>query len=186
MKIQCSRLTIEGRTQVIPVFDRFDEKYPEGDEDSRTFQEQVENWEAEKRKWLSNEVNQIQSMIGAPCNSKRTDIFSIFYGIQQIQKIDTPWNKVNVLIFSDMTNTDHHLNMLSDITIINAYDTGKSICKQLIQEGQISTECNENLYLTIYTPYRMVKTAEVKRFWDGFFQQWGLQESHYHFEQIHS
>jgi hypothetical protein len=180
--IQSAHLIITGNTKVFPDYNYFRSAYPEGDEESRTFQQSLLNWKTEKRKWISEEVKQVVALIESPCNSNTTDIFSIFSGIQQAQKNNAPWDSVTVIIFSDMINTCAPVNMLNEITVSNAQEKGKKVCQNLINTGQIVTENTKNIYLTIYTPDKMKKTAEVNQFWKGFFENWGLLDSQYHFE----
>ena len=180
--IQYSRLVITGDTRVFPVPCRFENDYPVGDDDDRMIQTERQRWKMDKRKWIFDELKQVDSLIQSPCKSNTTDIFSIFDGIQQVQNTKGPWDSLNVFIFSDMVNTNRTINMKTGITMENANAKGKRICQDLIEHGQITTEKNGNLYLTIYTPDNMDKTALVKQFWKGFFEQWGLRETHYHFE----
>jgi hypothetical protein len=180
--ILISQLVITGSTRVFPDPNYFGKDCPDDDLDSRPGQIARQKWNSEKRKWISDEVQQVVSLIQSPCNSNTTDIFSIFNGIQQAQKWNGPWDSVNVFSFSDMINTSSPINLLTDITINNAHEKGKAVCQNLIDHGQISSGNNENLYLTIYTPDKMEKTALVNQFWRGFFEQWGLQDTHYHFE----
>jgi hypothetical protein len=180
--IQSSRLVITGNTSVFPAPNHFGKDCPNVEEGSRKSEEEYQRWLAEKRKWIFDEIKQVISLIESPCTSNTTDIFSIFSGIQQVQKSNAPWDSVNVFIFSDMVNTCSPFNMLRETNVKNAYQKGKNICQTLIDHGQISAGKTENLYLTIYTPDEMGNTALVNQFWKGFFEQWGLQETHYHFE----
>jgi hypothetical protein len=81
-----------------------------------------------------------------------------------------------------MINTCAPVNMLNEITVSNAQEKGKRVCQSLIDDGQISKENTDKLHLTIYTPENMNKTALVSQFWKGFFGNWGLKETQYHFE----
>ena len=180
--ILCSRLVITGGTRVFPDRDYFNEEHPEGDEDSRIYQQNLQRWSTAKRKWISDEVEQVVSLIQNPCHSNSTDIFSIFSGIQQVQDTDGHWDSVNVYIFSDMINTSHQLNMISGINDGNAEKKGKIECQHMIEQGKISKENIDNLYLTIYTPDNLENSNKVNQFWKGFFDQWGLSRNHYRFE----
>jgi len=181
--IQLSLLKINGNAQVIPAFHRFEEKYPDEEEGGgRTFEEELLRWKAKKKIWISNEGKQIDSLIEASCKSNTTDIFSTFKGIQEAQKNHGPWDSVNVYILSDMTNTSGRFNMLKLKSSDTAFSKGKMVCQDLITQGQISAGNTENLNLVIYTPGNMQKTDLVTRFWEGFFQQWGLKVSQYQFE----
>jgi hypothetical protein len=180
--IQSSRLIITGITKVFPDLNHFSKDCPDAEEESRSEEEAREKWKMEKRKWMADELKYVISLIKSPCNSNTTDVFSIFSGIQQVQQNNGPWDSINVFIFSDMINTSSPINLLTDITLNNAHEKGKTICQNLIDHGQISSGNTENLYLTIYTPDKMEKPAIVNQFWKGFFQQWGLQDTHYHFE----
>jgi hypothetical protein len=180
--VQSAHLIITGNTRVFPDYNYFRSACPEGDEESRSFQQSLLNWKTEKRKWISEEVKQVVALIESPCNSNKTDIFPIFSGIQQAQKNNAPWDSVNILIFSDMINTCAPVNMLNEITVSNAQEKGKRVCQSLIDDGQISKENTDKLHLTIYTPENMNKTALVSQFWKGFFGNWGLKETQYHFE----
>jgi hypothetical protein len=180
--IQCSSLIITGRTRVFPELNYFDKDCPGDAEDSRSGQEALRNWKTEKRKWISNEIKKVDSLLRSPCNSNRTDIFSIFSGIDQVQKDNGPWDSINVFIFSDLINTTGLINMLTEINTNNAHEKGVHVCQSLIDHRQISAGNTQNLYLTIYTPSNMENTGQVNQFWKGFFEKWGLLESHYHFE----
>lgn len=178
--IQISHLIITGHTRVFPVPDHFYMDYPSGEEGSRSYEEQLHSWNIAKRKWIADEVKQVVSLIESPCNDNTTDIFSIFSGIQQVQKNNGPWDSVKVFIFSDMINTCNPINLVTGITVNNAYQKGKKVCENLIDHGLISKGNTQNLHLTIYTPANMNQSAKVSQFWKGFFEQWGLQD--YQFE----
>ncbi len=180
--VQSAHLIITGNTNVFPEYNYFRSLYPEGDEDSRTYQQALLNWKTEKRKWIFQEVKQVVTLIEGPCNNNRTDVFSIFSGIQQAQKNNAPWDSVNIIIFSDMINTCGPLNMLKQITVSNAQGKGKEVCQSLLNNGEISRENIDKLYLTIYTPENMVNTNVVSQFWKGFFGNWGMKDTQYHFE----
>lgn len=113
--IQCSHLIITGNTQVFPDVDPFSKDCPYAEEQNRTTEAAIQRWKTEKRKWISDEIRQIISLIESPCNSNTTDIFSIFSGIQEVQKNNGPWDTINVFVFSDMINTSKPINMLKDI-----------------------------------------------------------------------
>jgi len=180
--IQLSLLKITGNTQVIPAFDRFEEKYPDEEEGSRRYEEELLRWKTKKRIWISDEERQIDSLIESSCKSNTTDIFSTFTGIQQAQKNHGPWDSISVYILSDMTNTSGSVNMLKLKCSDTAFNRGKMVCRGLITQGQILTGNTENLHLIIYTPGNMQKTELITRFWEGFFEQWGLKVSQYQFE----
>ena len=180
--IQLSLLKITGNPQVIPAFDRFEEKYPEDEDGGRTYEEELLRWKAKKKMWISDEERQIDSLVEGACKSNTTDIFSTFKGIQQAQQNHGPWGSVNVYILSDMTNTSRPFNMLKMKSLDSAFNRGKVICQDLINQGQISAGNTENLHLIIYTPDNMQKPDLVMRFWEGFFEQWGLKVSQYQFE----
>lgn len=174
-------LVITGNTNVFAVPARFGEDRPIGEEDSREQQQKVQRWNTEKRIWLADRVKDIGSLIDSPCGSNRTDIFSIFNGIGQVQKEGRPGDSVTVIIFSDMVNTSGPINMLNKgLSVDNAREKGKAICSAMMKRGEVSG--TENLDLTIYTPDEMENSGVVKLFWDGFFEQWGLKPEQYHFE----
>lgn len=178
--IACWSMVITGNTNVFAVPERFGKDRPEGEEDSREQQERVQRWNSEKRVWLAERVKEIGAGIDSACHNNRTDIFSIFNGIGQVQKEAGKGDSVMVIIFSDMVNTSGPMNLLRDLTMDNARDKGKAVCSQMMRRGEMSG--TENLDLTIYTPDEMENSAEVKLFWDGFFGQWGLRQDQYHFE----
>jgi hypothetical protein len=164
------------------VPNRFGTDKPKDDDGSRGSQQAIQHWNTEKRKWLLNRVDEIVALIDSPCTSNTTDVFSIFNGIEQVQKNDGPWDSINVVVFSDMVNTCRPINMVKDIDITNARAKGESVCGDFMKQRRISGEGNDNLYLTIYTPDDMKNTAEVNQFWAGFFEQMGLKPTHYRFE----
>lgn len=180
--IQLSILKITGKTQVIPAFDRFEEQYPDEEDEGRTYQAELLRWKARKRTWISDQERLIDSLIECPCKSNTTDIFSIFNGIQEAKENHEPWDSVNVYILSDMTNTSAPFNMSKLTSFDTALNRGKMVCQDLIAQGQISAGSIKNLHLIIYTPGNMQNTGLIKRFWEGFFKQWGLTESQYQFE----
>jgi hypothetical protein len=181
--IQYSRLIINGQTNIFPVPDRFSKPCLYPDPHTRLEQQEFDDWQTEKRRWMKNGVVQIIQLIQSPCTSNSTDVFSIFDGIRQVQKNNGPWDSINVIIFSDMINTTRLINMnTKDITVANASDKGKSICQSLINSKRLTPGETENLFLTIYTPGNMTQTAFVYHFWEGFFKQWGLHEDHYNFQ----
>jgi hypothetical protein len=180
--IQSSLLVITSDTKVFPVPNRFGTDKPKDDDGSRGSQQAIQHWNTEKRKWLLNRVDEIVALIDSPCTSNTTDVFSIFNGIEQVQKNDGPWDSINVVVFSDMVNTCRPINMVKDIDITNARAKGESVCGDFMKQRRISGEGNDNLYLTIYTPDDMKNTAEVNQFWAGFFEQMGLKPTHYRFE----
>jgi len=180
--IQSSLLVITGNTVVFPEPFRFDVDKPMGEEGSRIYQQSLLEWHTGKRKWLSGRIDDICNRIDSPCRSTRTDIFSIFSGIAQVQKDGGPWDSVVVDIFSDMVNTSRTFNMATDTSLNNAREKGKTVCADLMQKGVITPVANENLHLTIYTPDSMVNTGAVNQFWAGFFEHWGLKPNQYRFE----
>jgi hypothetical protein len=180
--IQLALLRITGNTEVIPEFDRFEEECPI-DDGGRTYQTALLRWKTKKRKWIFEEMKQIDSLIDSACKNNTTDILSIFRGIQQAQKSHEPWDSINVYILSDMTNTSGHLNLLKIKSFDTAFNKGKMVCQDLIAQGQISTGNTEKLNLIIYTPGNMQNTNNVEGFWEGFFRQWGLKENQYQFER---
>jgi len=180
--IQTSLFEITGDTKVFPEFNRFEKGRPV-DDGSRGSQEAVQHWDTQKRTWLSDRVKDIVARINIPCTSKSTDIFSVFSGIEDVQKNGGAWDSVDVVIFSDMVNTGRRINMNREIDMANAKVKGGAICNDLIKTGQLSGTGKDNLYLTIYIPDDVKKTAELKQFWEGFFEQWGLKRDHYRIEQ---
>jgi hypothetical protein len=183
--IQTARLVITGNTGVFPELHSFYTGYPQGEEGSRSYDNDLQRWNIEKRKWIAVEERQTIALIESACNSNTTDIFSIFNGIGQLQTAKGHWDSINVFIFSDMTNTcasTINMNSSKQVTVQNAFEKGKTICHNLMTSGQLSSGNTDNLYLTIYTPDKMDNTALVSQFWKGFFEQWGLAEDHYHFE----
>jgi len=179
--IKSSLLVITGSTSVFPEWCRFGKDMPEGDEDSRAYQQRLLQWKTEKRIWLAERVKDIGSRIDGRCGSNTTDIFSIFNGIGQVKKEAGDGDSVMVIIFSDMVNTCGKMNMLSkEMTMDNARENGKNVCSAMKRNGEMSG--TENLDLTIYTPDGAENSRKVKLFWDGFFEEWGLKPGQYHFE----
>jgi hypothetical protein len=177
--IQCSRLIITGNTRFSPEVSRFDEVRPNAE--GRSGEEDLEKWEEDKQDWIDREANRVDSLVSVRCTSNTTDIFSIFSGIQQVQRTNGSWDSVKVFIFSDMVNTAGPDNM-NRMPLDSANAMGREVCKRLIRQGQITAGNTENIYLTIYTPDTMDHPALVNLFWKGFFAEWGLSEKHYHFE----
>lgn len=180
--IQSSLLIIKDNTRVFPELFRFDMDHPVGDEESRIYQQELLQWNTGKRKWLADRVKDIVDRMDSPCRSNTTDVFSIFSGIDQVQKNDGKWDSIEVLIFSDMVNTCKPINMRRGVTVDNAKAKGTAICADLIERGQISASGNENLRFTIYPPDDMENTGAVQLFWNGFFDRWGLKPGQYRFE----
>jgi len=173
-------MVITGNTNVFPVPDRFGKDRPEGEDDSREQQQRVQEWTTAKRIWLEGRVEDTEARIDSACYSNRTDIFSIFNGIGEVQKECHPGDSVAVIIFSDMVNTRGPMNLLGGLSMENAREKGKAVCSEMMRRGEMSGTAN--LDLTIYTPDVMDNSAKVKLFWDGFFGQWGLRQDQYHFE----
>ena len=180
--IQLSVLKIKSNTQVIPTFDRFEEKYPDEEDGGRTYEDEVRGWKAREKTWITDEERQIDSLIENPCLSRSTDIFSTFKGIQETQKNNGPWDSVNVYILSDMINTSGTVNLNRMSPNDTPFSKGKSACRDLITQGQLSAGNTENLRLVVYTPGNMQNSGPVIQFWEGFFEQWGLKDSQYQFE----
>jgi hypothetical protein len=180
--IQFARFKIVGKTRVFPDIDRFSKNCPDPNSDSRSGQLRFLNWQTEKKLWMIKELKQTMQLIKDSCNNNTTDIFGIFDGLQQVRQNGGPWDSITVLIFSDMVNTTHVINMKRDVNINNAFSKGKTICQSLLSKGQLTVGGAGNLYLTIYTPDNMSQTAEVHLFWKGFFEQWGMHEDHYNFQ----
>lgn len=181
--IQCSRFIIKENSMVFPEIDKFDEAYPGGPEDSRETQQMRQRWNMKKREWIFDEVHLMDSLINCPCNANTTDIFPIFSGIQQVQSNNEPEDTINVYIFSDMINTTSQENMVTMKTT-DIFEKGRSVCRNMLQQKHIFPLDTGNLYLKIYAPKTMKNSDEVQRFWNGFFDQWGLPKSHCSFEII--
>jgi hypothetical protein len=180
--IQLSRFIINGDTRVFPEPERFNIECPNPRPESRSEVEAFQNWQVEKTKWISNQVKQVINLIKQPPYSSSTDVFSIFSGLEQVQRVDGPWDNIRVLVFSDMIHTMNGHNMKSGLTASNAVLKGKEECLSLISQGTIKKGSFNNIYLTIYTPDEMTESAIISAFWKGFFEEWGLQETQYHFE----
>jgi hypothetical protein len=179
--IQCSRLYITDNTSPFPEIDHFDKPYPVGDDRSAVLKQQL--WQMAKKKWIYDELALADSLITVHCHANTTSVFPIFSGIQQIQHSKDPLDTTNVFIFSDMTNTCPPLNMLSGLSVAEAYTKGKSVCQGLISQGQVSADNVDKLFITIYAPNNVKNGEAVYQFWKGFFKQWGVPDSHYQFVQ---
>jgi hypothetical protein len=180
--IQFSKFEINGDTRVFPAPIRFELKCPTINPESRSEQLALQSWQLNRDKWLNVQATNIANQIKETPNSKTTDVFSIFEGLQQVQKSDGPWDRINVLIFSDLINTTSVLNMNSIVNNSNPHQLGKNICASLVQTGRIRKGNLQNIYITIYPPDRMQHTLQYNSFWKGFFQEWGIPDNQYRFE----
>jgi hypothetical protein len=180
--IQLSRFTINGDTRTFPEPVRFDVPCPDPQPESRSEVEAFQNWQIQKAKWISSQIKQTLENIEQPPYASRTDVFSIFSGLEQVQYVDGPWDEVRVMIFSDMIHTVNGKNMRQGLTQDNAFEKGKEQCKALIDQGTIRKVSTSNLYITVYTPDNMPESSLFSAFWKGFFEEWGLPESQYHFQ----
>jgi hypothetical protein len=180
--IQLSRFIINGDTRIFPEPERFNIPCPNPHPESRSEVEAFQNWQVEKTKWISNQGKQVINLIKQPSYSTSTDVFSIFSGLEQVQRVDGPWDHIRVMIFSDMIHTMNGHNMKKGLTASNAFAKGKEECRSLITQGTIRKGSIGNVYLAIYTPDEMPESAIISAFWKGFFEEWGLPETQYHFE----
>jgi hypothetical protein len=180
--IMLSKFVINGDTRIFPEPVRFNIPCPNPYPESRSEVEALQNWKIEKAKWMSARINETVSLIKKPPYSSSTDIFAIFSGLEQVQRVDGPWDAIKVLVFSDMINTANGRNMKQGLTEGNAFNKGKEECKELISQGSLSKKNIDNLYITIYTPDQMPESGIISAFWKGFFDEWGLPEEKYHFE----
>lgn len=180
--IMLSKFVINGDTRIFPEPVRFNLACPNPHPESRSEVEALQNWKIEKAKWVSARINETVDVIKQPPYSSSTDIFAIFSGLEQVQRVDGPWDEIKVLVFSDMINTANGRNMRQGLTEGNAFAKGKEACRSLISQGSLSKKNIDNLYITIYTPDKMPDSGIVSAFWKGFFEEWGLAEEKYHFE----
>ena len=180
--IQLSRFVINSDTRIFPEPERFNIPCPNPNPESRSEVTAFQNWQIEKTKWISNQIRHTMDQIKKPPYSMSTDVFSIFSGLEQVQRVDGPWDNIKVLIFSDMIHTVSGRNMKKGLTEANAFEKGKEECKSLMAQGTIKKGSIGNVYLTIYTPDTMPDSRVISAFWKGFFEEWGLSETQYHFE----
>ena len=180
--IQLSKFIINGDTRIFPEPERFNIPCPNPNPESRSEVTAFQNWQVEKTKWISSQIRNTIDLIKQPPYSMRTDVFSIFSGLEQVQRVDGPWDRIKVMIFSDMIHTVSGRNMKKGLTEANAFEKGKEECRSLMAQGTIKKGSLGNVYLTIYTPDTMPESAVISGFWKGFFEEWGLGESQYHFE----
>jgi hypothetical protein len=180
--IQLSKFVISGDTRIFPEPVRFSTPCPNPNPESRSEVEAFQNWQVEKNKWISNQIKHTVDHIKKEPYSSSTDVFAIFSGLEQVQRVDGPWDKIKVLVFSDMIHTVSGHNMKAGLTESNSLSKGKEECRILLNNGTIKKGSLENVYLTIYTPDNMPESGLISTFWRGFFEEWGLPESQYHFE----
>lgn len=180
--IQLSKFVISGDTRIFPEPERFTLACPNPNPESRSEVEAFQNWQVEKSKWVSSQIKNTINEIKKTPYASRTDVFAIFSGLEQVQRVDGPWDNIKVMIFSDMIHTVSGHNMKEGLTESNALSKGKDECRVLINNGTIKKGSFENIYLTIYTPDNMPASGTISTFWKGFFEEWGLPESQYHFE----
>ena len=180
--IMLSKFVISGDTRIFPEPERFNVPCPNPNPESRSEVEAFQNWQVEKTKWISNQIKNTITQIKKKPYSSSTDVFAIFSGLEQVQRVDGPWDKVKVMIFSDMIHTVSGHNMKAGLAESNAFSKGKEECRLLINNGTIRKGSFANLYLTIYTPDNMPESGVISTFWKGFFEEWGLPETQYHFE----
>jgi hypothetical protein len=175
--LQIARMTIEGSTKPFAEHIRFLKKCPAIDPQSRSEEQELENWRHEKKRWLDKNRNEVLQLIDSTNYSNKTDIFNIFGGIQDAQENSGPWDKVDVIIFSDMIHTLNDLNMQKGLTVANAYGEGQAAFQSLLKEKRIERGGTQDIRITIYTPDEMNSADAIKLFWKGFFEEWGLNGS---------
>jgi hypothetical protein len=180
--IQYALLTINNNTRVIPDFNRFHKECPNMNPESRSQEQALEDWQEDKKKWLNESCTRILNLIQQKPSSNSTDIFGIFSGVTEVQKTDGPWDKIEIVIFSDMIHTLDGHNMMQGLTTENAYQAGKNECQTLLAQNSISKANNKNLHFTIYTPDKLDNSGSIRLFWKGFFEKWGLTENQWQFE----
>lgn len=177
---QYSTIFINDQTRVFPAPVNFTARclYPEPA--TRLEEMELTKWKAKKNKWLNKHVDSLYNQIMMPPNGKRTDIYSMFEAVQNVQKSNGPWEEITVLVFSDMVHTAS--GDFKQLTIENAYAKGRDACAKLVRQMRIAKGNTANLRFHIYTPDNMSNTHIVNLFWKGFFAEWGITESQYQFQ----
>lgn len=180
--IQFVSLIIDGNTRVVPEYNHFENNCPYIKPETLSQKKAIGNWKQQRNKWLHAKRLEVERLVQQPPTSRSTDIFSALKGIQLTQSTNGPWNKINVLIFSDMIHTIDGQDIRRGINQNNANDKGKLACLELVQKSMIRKGGNQNLYLTIYTPDNFNNSSVIHTFWEGFFEEWGIPRKNWRFE----
>lgn len=180
--IQYSLFTINEQTKSFADPVRFNKKCGAMQKGARTDKKTYKDWQEVKNIWINSQVQKITDLIHQNPQSQSTDVFSIFTGLQHTQAFDGPWDRIRVLIYSDMIHTMDGHNMRKGLNKENAFEKGKVELRDLLQHGRIKKGDTKNLFLTIYTPTKMEDPSTIELFWKGFFEEWGLPESQYQFQ----
>jgi hypothetical protein len=178
---QCS---ISTQTNVVPHSYSFSIDFPDQNQGEATIRKEVNDWEAEKSIWINNSVDSLTRQV-IDSKSGNTDVFGMFEAIEQIAKNLKPKDTLNILVFSDMKHSASGYELANILENRNATQFGKEESTRIMKPlriGDYSNTPHPYYNFQIITPDNFTNTSKIVKFWNSFFEEWGLPKKQFNFQ----